>query len=333
MKSQFFFAGGMAENVDFIQQILYNQVNTCIPGEIVDFNAELQTATVRICIKSGVLNKNVTGMVYDSPVQIPCVPVWFPYTTTKGFSLTYDVSPGDQCLLVFSQRSIDKWLEAGSVQPPGEPFFSRHFSIADAIALVGLIPNPSAIRSFQQRGIEIRNRDRNVYVQVTDDFVHLQAMSVDGSAGCTIESNIQGDIVAQYSKDKTITVGNNHICTIEGNSSIQIKKNYSLTVLGEFVVSVTKASQYTYLDSLTHTVTKNASFTFLQNLTVQVSGNYELTVSGEFSVTAQISVTGKVKSTSYSTIDDQQRERVGVSGDAGPNNTVTFINGIAVAIS
>jgi hypothetical protein len=61
------------------------------------------------------------------------VPVCFP--GGGGFALLFPVAVGDTVLLVFADRSLDKWKSYGGEQHPREP---RRHHLSDAIAVPGL---------------------------------------------------------------------------------------------------------------------------------------------------------------------------------------------------
>ena len=54
------------------------------------------------------------------------VPVFMP--------VSFDISPGDLCLLVFADCDIDGWMESGQAE---EPISGRMHSLSDAFAFVG----------------------------------------------------------------------------------------------------------------------------------------------------------------------------------------------------
>lgn len=176
--------------IELIRRVLL-EVNTAIPGEVISYNPAIQTITAKPCIR-GTTITNAGSPVYVDLPQIIEVPVFFPFSTESRFSLTYPIMPKDQCLLVFSQRSFDNWLKNGSVQNPSEAMKPRSHQYPDAIAFVGLIPNPKAIQSFQMNGIEIRNGNRNSLVKVMDEEIRIHegcadvVVKADGSTEVSI---------------------------------------------------------------------------------------------------------------------------------------------------
>lgn len=163
------------DSPEALQQIITRtlfDVNTSMPGTVKSFNAKNQVAVVTPNIRMIQNSLNGTSKTIQMPdlIEVPCI---FPYSTTSGFSLTFPVKVGDQCLLIFSQRSIDNWHKYGRVQDPVEKNFPRAHSLSDAICIVGLIAKPNAISDFSEDSIEIRNKTRRVRVRVKDTEVEV----------------------------------------------------------------------------------------------------------------------------------------------------------------
>jgi len=109
-----------------------HNLHTCMPASIVKYDRTKQIATVQPLLQ----RKTRDGVVltYQVIQNVPCI---FPRTAT--FGMTYELKPKDTGLLVFSERSLDKWLASkGEVMDPKDP---RKFDISDAIFIPGLFPN------------------------------------------------------------------------------------------------------------------------------------------------------------------------------------------------
>lgn len=165
--------GGSIQALMQLVRRMFLEIHTCIPGEIIAFDSEKQLATVRSCIRNTMIDENGETTWIDSP-QIIDVPVVFLQSQTRGFAITCPVEPGDQCLLFFSERSYDNWLEYGSVQNPAENGVPRSHQYNDAFALVGISPLVSSIQDFQTDGVEIRNKDRSIRFSLTDTAITLR---------------------------------------------------------------------------------------------------------------------------------------------------------------
>lgn len=143
-----------------IQQAISNRLmdlHTCMPGTIVSFDPATQLAQIQPSIKrvfkSVAIRDEETLTEANLPV-LKDVPVIFP--RAAGFSMTFPVTTGDECLIYFNERSIDNWNETGGeVSPLG---FRQH-DLSDAIAIVGIASQPNKISSFNANDPEWRNSD------------------------------------------------------------------------------------------------------------------------------------------------------------------------------
>jgi len=136
-----------------------NEMHTCLPAIIESFDATTQTAKV---------NPSIRRIVYNGDkIVIPPiinVPVVFP--SSGGYSITFPVAAGDEVLLVFSERSIDMWLQSGGVQ---DPLDRRKHDYSDAVAIIGLHSNPKAISGYSSLNLQIRDNGGDVVLEI-DNF-------------------------------------------------------------------------------------------------------------------------------------------------------------------
>ena len=98
-------------------------------GIIQSFNADDLTATVSIVNKRTLgLNKDGTQKTRDYALVTAKVCYCTPY-------MTYPIEPGEECILLFSDRELESWFTTGEVQPEAYP---RMHDLTDCIAIVGL---------------------------------------------------------------------------------------------------------------------------------------------------------------------------------------------------
>lgn len=122
-------------------------VNCVAIGTIRKFNAAKQTAEIDIAYK-GIFN----GSLVTYPTLVDC-PVFF---LTGGIgAITLPVAPGDTCLVLFNDRSIDSWFVGGGTGTA--PDSERMHDLADGIALVGIRSLKGVLPNFTLGGIEIRH--------------------------------------------------------------------------------------------------------------------------------------------------------------------------------
>lgn len=133
-------------------------LHTSMPGQIVSYDRETQLARVKPCLRR-TLN---TGEELELP-DIYNVPVQFP--SSSNANIHFDLEEGDSVMIIFSERSLDGWVERGGCVTPKE---RRLHNINDAIAIPGVKPKPS---SFSPKGDEgsltICNND--VFIELKKD--------------------------------------------------------------------------------------------------------------------------------------------------------------------
>ena len=210
---------GEMDAVEILIARILQGVYTSIPGIISSFDKDQQTVRVIPAIKA-VKTVNGEKQLLKLPELIE-VPVCFPSSNSSKFSLTHPIQKGDECLLVFSMRSIDNWYEFGGFQGPVEPVTPRSHNISDAICIMAPHSLGNVISNFQDDCIEIRNEDRTVRASVYNDRVELAA------GGSSIVINSGGGIVITPASGST---------TINGN----------LNITGEATIGGIEFSQHTH---------------------------------------------------------------------------------------
>ena len=166
-------------------------VHTAVPGIIHSFDKDAQTAEVQPAIQR--IYTDAGAM--DLPLCLD-VPVHFP-TGMGKFHITWPVDEGDECLLIFSERCIDRWFAQGGTQEPDE---YRMHDLSDGFAIVGFNSLTRSIQDFQTDGIDIRGPDRATFVTVKEDEIDVHAPTVNMSGDvCNIEFgqiNLKGNVTA-----------------------------------------------------------------------------------------------------------------------------------------
>lgn len=152
---------------DWFDQALRNnliELHTAMPAVIESFDAATQTAKVNLSIKRVLKGGETTAI---SPViNVPCV-----YPSAGGYSITFPVTAGDECLVVFSERAIDNWLQLGGQQDPAG---SRIHAYNDAFAILGGKSFPNAVDAYSTNSLQIRNNAGTTYINVTNDTITLE---------------------------------------------------------------------------------------------------------------------------------------------------------------
>src|SRR5210317_1302524 len=146
---------------------MMKEVHTTMPGKIVSFDPITQSARVQPLIKRVYVTKEIDGTETPVEVDIPQlinVPVIF--LRGGGWCITFPVKSEDECIIHFSERSIDSWRKNGGNQPPKD---WRMHDYSDAICQVGLSSEPNVISEFNNDHFQIRNEDGDVKITLQND--------------------------------------------------------------------------------------------------------------------------------------------------------------------
>ena len=104
------------EEREALKKEIFASLHCALPGTVVSFDAEKQTAVIQPAVKLG-------SMTFP---QLPDVPVFMP--------VPFEVHPGDACLVVFADIDIDAFLETGEASVPRS---ARRHALSDGFAFVG----------------------------------------------------------------------------------------------------------------------------------------------------------------------------------------------------
>lgn len=130
-------------------------------GEIVSFDPSTQTAEVQIKML-----RMMNGELKEYPVLIDC-----PCIILAGGEgrLTFPISAGDSCLVLFNDKDIDNWYAGGQTMPPNT---ERLHDFADAIALVGVRNMQNKISDYLADGTELKYG--NSSIKLKDGYIDIK---------------------------------------------------------------------------------------------------------------------------------------------------------------
>lgn len=179
-------------------------VHICLPAKIIDYDYTIRKATVQPALNQ----KYNDGEVIEFP-QIHNVPVIQP--SSGGAFIHLPVKKGDNILLVFSEKSLEEWLQNGKQTTPDDP---RQNNLTDAIAITGLSPfiasgvpnNEDVIISYAGSKISIKPDSS---IEAESNTINLIADNVNVSGKITASSiEATGEI-----KSATALIGGKQFAT------------------------------------------------------------------------------------------------------------------------
>ena len=108
------------EELQALKQNILSSLHCALPGTVVSYDAETQTAVIQPAVKRRAeqrdgFARSVSGRNYRTVPDVPLpllrdVPVFMP--------VSFEVNPGDACLVIFADCDIDAWFESGDTEVP-----------------------------------------------------------------------------------------------------------------------------------------------------------------------------------------------------------------------
>lgn len=197
----------------------FSESFNCIKiGKIQNVNTSLQTVDVQILHKRVDINKNKRELKdYALLKQVP-----FIVLGGGNSNLTFPISKGDNCLLMFCDYEIDRWWDTGENLPAN---YERKHDISDAFAIVGVHSMVDLLQGYSQyvklkysdssyieigESIDINNEQTNVSGKLD------VAGDITGSAKATAELHDSRGVTGTFTTvdSKTITVTDGVITNI-----------------------------------------------------------------------------------------------------------------------
>jgi hypothetical protein len=161
----------LSDLLNLLKKEIFIDLNCHHLATIQSFNSTTQTvqATINYTKTSFTLDVS-TNLYVATQTNYPLI-VDMPVVILGGGSayLTMPIAQGDQCIILFNDRSIDNWFQGGQVGPVAT---SRFHSFADGVALVGLnyltgTGNTTALMNYDSARAVLRNGTTGVGVSTT----------------------------------------------------------------------------------------------------------------------------------------------------------------------
>ena len=114
------------EEIEALKLDLFSSLRCALPGTVEAWDPETQTADIRPAARPQ--NRRNGSEAKPLPV-LKDVPVFLP----RGLESQCTVSPGDACLVIFSDYPLDAWLTGDDIAPVPD----RRHDLSDAVAFIG----------------------------------------------------------------------------------------------------------------------------------------------------------------------------------------------------
>lgn len=148
-------------------------IHTSIPGMITSYDPKLCEASIKpygTYRRPGRNAPNQKGLDYP---EIHHVPVFFIQSTGQKAAIVHPVMPGDECLLIFSEQSLDTWRDKAETDTD-----LRHH-LTNAVALTGLFARPNPLAATAQENESIIIQRDETFIQLYEDKLEAVVKNSD----------------------------------------------------------------------------------------------------------------------------------------------------------
>jgi len=151
-----------------------------IPGEVVSFNPAAQTCVVQPTIQEIFVRKppGATNSTQNIPVSTTIAPVQdvpIIMMRTPGWSITFPIVEGTQCLLISADACIDGWWQNGGVNAQ---YDRRRHDISDSFALFGPWSQNKKIVNYSTSSMQIRSDDQTVVIDFSESGITITSPKI-----------------------------------------------------------------------------------------------------------------------------------------------------------
>jgi hypothetical protein len=159
--------GDYEESLLDIMEAAQANIWTALPGIIQSFDTATMTCSVQPAIQARLTLPTGDQQWLNLPL-LTQVPVIFP--AAGGYTLTFPIALGDECLVVFSSRCIDRWWLKGGIQLQND---IRMHHLSDGFVIPGARSQPRVITGIATDATELRNDTGTTKVRVKDNVITL----------------------------------------------------------------------------------------------------------------------------------------------------------------
>lgn len=144
---------------DMMDNLSFNLRVAC-PGIIQSWDPDEMTVSVQPSIRENILTDSMKFETVELPLLIH-VPVIYP--RCGDFIMTFPLAKGDECLVIFADRSIDAWWQSGDIQNTMKGFVH---DLSDGFCIPSPSSQPKKIANISSDAIVIRNIEGDAYIEL-----------------------------------------------------------------------------------------------------------------------------------------------------------------------
>ena len=163
-----------------LEALIVQGLRVAVPGVVQSFSVgppavvSVQAATKELVTRNtGGETISLSTKAFSLPL-LTDVPVCLP--TGGGWALTLPIKAGDECVVLFSDTSLDAWLQSGGTA--NLQTSQRRHSLSDGMAIFGLRSQPRALTNYSTGSAQLRSDDGTVIIDLALSRITITAPAV-----------------------------------------------------------------------------------------------------------------------------------------------------------
>jgi hypothetical protein len=240
---------------------MQSDVWTSFPATIDSVDFDAMTVTAQPAIQAQVTGQDGTAQWVDLPLLLDC-PISFP--SGGGYTLTFPLKQGDECLIVIASRCIDNWwAQNGNAGPSGTTWTQaeiRMHDLSDGMCIPGIKNKSRVISEISTADVQLRSDEGSSFLSIRENGDIL----AEGDAKITL--------FAENDVDVSSTTGNINVTATAGN--VDVMATAGSIIATAPLITATASTSMTVDTPVLNVVSALTTFTGILNIvgTLQLNG-------------------------------------------------------------
>lgn len=200
-------------------------------GKIISVNTSNQTVDVQILHKR--IDKNELKerklLEYSVLQNVP-----FVVLGGGTSSLTFPISAGDNCLLLFCDYEIDRWWDTGEAQPST---YQRRHDISDAFALIGVHSMVDLLQGYSQY-VQLKYNDSSTITVGESIDITNKTTNISEDANIGKDLTVGKDVTVTGNVTANLLITGQLHSTLGATGSFSTSDNKTVTVVDGIITSI-----------------------------------------------------------------------------------------------
>ena len=200
-------------------------------GKIVGVDTSNQTVDVQVLHKRIDENNFFKKELREYPVL-----QGVPFVVLGGgtSSITFPISVGDNCLLLFCDYEIDRWWDSGEAQPSN---YQRRHDISDAFALIGVHSMVDLLQGYSQY-VQLKYNDSSTITVGESIDITNKTTNISEDANIGKDLTVGKDVTVTGNVTANLLITGQLHSTLGATGSFSTSDNKTVTVVDGIITSI-----------------------------------------------------------------------------------------------